>query len=168
MKGKKGLWPFKTQGKTPQPELVLDPDPAGGEALLSPLAGAVVPLESVSDPVFAGKVLGDGLAVEPAEGMLYSPADGTVETLMDSCHAVCITTKAGADVLIHVGRDTVSLNDQDGSFAVNQELATATRILTVPKDYFFVVGDNRQNSFDSRFWEEPFVGVKWVLARVKS
>lgn len=60
MKGKKGLWPFKTQGKTPQPELVLDPDPAGGEALLSPLAGAVVPLESVSDPVFAGKVLGDG------------------------------------------------------------------------------------------------------------
>lgn len=75
MKGKKGLWPFKTQGKTPQPELVLDPDPAGGEALLSPLAGAVVPLESVSDPVFAGKVLGDGLAVEPAEGMLYSPAD---------------------------------------------------------------------------------------------
>ena len=62
----------------------------------------------------------------------------------------------------------VSLNDQDGSFAVNQELATATRILTVPKDYFFVVGDNRQNSFDSRFWEEPFVGAKWVLARVKS
>jgi len=79
MKGKKGLWPFKTQGKTPQPELVLDPDPAGGEALLSPLAGAVVPLESVSDPVFAGKVLGDGLAVEPAEGMLYSPADGQPE-----------------------------------------------------------------------------------------
>lgn len=67
-----------------------------------------------------------------------------------------------------VGGDTVSLNDQDGSFAVNQELATATRILTVPKDYFFVVGDNRQNSFDSRFWEEPFVGAKWVLARVKS
>lgn len=67
-----------------------------------------------------------------------------------------------------VGGDTVSLNDQDGSFAVNQELATATRILIVPKDYFFVVGDNRQNSFDSRFWEEPFVGVKWVLARVRA
>ena len=70
--------------------------------------------------------------------------------------------------IVAVGGDTVSLNDQDGSFAVNQELATATRILTVPKDYFFVVGDNRQNSFDSRFWEEPFVGAKWVLARVKS
>ena len=70
--------------------------------------------------------------------------------------------------IVAVGGDTVSLNDQDGSFAVNQQLATATRILTVPKDYFFVVGDNRQNSFDSRFWEEPFVGAKWVLARVKS
>lgn len=45
--------------------------------------------------------------------------------------------------IVAVGGDTVSLNDQDGSFAVNQELATATRILIVPKDYFFVVGDNR-------------------------
>ena len=70
--------------------------------------------------------------------------------------------------IVAVGGDTVSINDQDGSFAVNQELATTTRILIVPKDYFFVVGDNRQNSFDSRFWEEPFVGAKWVLARVKS
>lgn len=53
--------------------------------------------------------------------------------------------------IVAVGGDTVSLNDQDGSFAVNQELATATRILIVPKDYFFVVGDNRQNSFGNRF-----------------
>ena len=70
--------------------------------------------------------------------------------------------------IVAVGGDTVSLNDQDGSFAVNQELATATRILTVPKGYFFVVGDNRQNSFDRRFWEEPFVSAKWVLARVRA
>ena len=70
--------------------------------------------------------------------------------------------------IVAVGGDTVSLNDQDGFFAVNQELATATRVLTVPEGCFFVVGDNRQNSFDSRFWEEPFVGAKWVLARVKS
>ena len=76
------------------------------------------------------------------------------------------------DIIVfrHGGKTLVKriVADQDGSFAVNQELATATRILIVPKDYFFVVGDNRQNSFDSRFWEEPFVGAKWVLARVKS
>ena len=70
--------------------------------------------------------------------------------------------------IVAVGGDTVSLNDQDGSFAVNQELATATRVLTVPEGGFFVVGDNRQNSFDSRFWEEPFVSAKWVLARVRA
>ena len=70
--------------------------------------------------------------------------------------------------IVAVGGDTVSLDDQDGSFAVNQELATATRVLTVPEGCFFVVGDNREESLDSRFWEEPFVGAKWVLARVKS
>ena len=70
--------------------------------------------------------------------------------------------------IVAVGGDTVSLDDQDGSFAVNQELATATRVLTVPEGCFFVVGDNRQNSFDSRFWEEPFVSAKWVLARVRA
>lgn len=78
--------------------------------LASPLSGTVVPLESLSDPVFAGKVLGDGIAVEPDEGRLCSPADGVVETLMDTGHAVCITTDEGAEVLLHVGRDTVSLN----------------------------------------------------------
>ena len=92
--------------------------------------------------------------------LFYTPKQGDI-----------IVFRHGGKILVKrivaVGGDTVSLNDQDGSFAVNQELATATRILTVPKDYFFVVGDNRQNSFDSRFWEEPFVGAKWVLARVK-
>ena len=83
-----------------------------------------------------------------------------------------IVFRHGGKILVKriaaVGGDKVSLDDQDGSFAVNQELATATRVLTVPEGCFFVVGDNREESLDSRFWEEPFVGAKWVLARVRA
>ena len=74
------------------------------------MAGTVIGIEQVSDKVFADKILGDGVAIIPAGGKVYSPADGTVESLLDSHHAVCILTTGGAELLIHVGRDTVSLN----------------------------------------------------------
>ena len=64
----------------------------------------------MSDQVFADKILGDGVAIVPADGKVYSPADGTVESLLESCHAVCILTAGGAELLVHVGKDTVSLN----------------------------------------------------------
>ena len=66
--------------------------------------------------------------------------------------------------IVAVGGDTVSLNDQDGFFAVNQELATATRVLTVPEGCFFVVGDTREESLDSRVWENPFLTADEVIA----
>lgn len=83
---------------------------SGVERLGSPLAGEVIPIESVADKTFADKILGDGVAIVPADGKVYSPADGTVESLLESCHAVCLLTAGGAELLIHVGRDTVSLN----------------------------------------------------------
>ncbi|WP_294547055.1 PTS glucose transporter subunit IIA [uncultured Pseudoflavonifractor sp.] len=92
----------------------------GVERLGSPLAGTVIGIEQVSDKVFADKILGDGVAIIPAGGKVYSPADGTVESLLDSHHAVCILTTGGAELLIHVGRDTVSLNGKHFSAYVKE------------------------------------------------
>lgn len=63
-----------------------------------------------------------------------------------------------------VGGDTVYLNDQGGSFAINQEMPVVTRVYTVPKGCLVVVEDNRGNSMDSRMWEEPFLLEDTVTA----
>ena len=68
--------------------------------------------------------------------------------------------------VVAVPGDTVYLDDLDGSFTVNREKPNATRILTVPENCFFVVGDNRENSMDSRVWEAPFVSEGTVIARL--
>lgn len=78
----------------------------------SPLNGAVVPLKEVSDPVFSGGVLGEGTAILPSDGKVYAPADGMVSAVMDSKHAVGITGDNQAEILIHVGLDTVNLNGE--------------------------------------------------------
>lgn len=80
--------------------------------LASPVTGTVVPLTEVEDAVFAGGVLGDGVAVIPDEGKVYAPADGTISALTETKHAIGITTDTGAEVLIHVGLDTVKLGGE--------------------------------------------------------
>lgn len=71
--------------------------------------GTPLPLEDVDDPVFAGKILGDGIAIEPSEGMLYAPADGEISTLVDTGHAIGLQTDRNTDILLHIGIDTVKL-----------------------------------------------------------
>lgn len=75
----------------------------------SPLTGKVIPLEQVPDDVFAGKVLGDGIAAEPTEGRLTAPFDGKVDNVFDTKHAIRLVSDDGMEVLLHVGIDTVSL-----------------------------------------------------------
>lgn len=82
---------------------------AGRITILSPVKGHVVPLAEVNDPTFAEMVLGNGCAVIPENGSVFSPADGVVDSIPETCHAVMITTDNGAELLIHIGIDTVEL-----------------------------------------------------------
>ena len=79
-------------------------------SLVSPLAGEAIPLDQVKDEVFATGVLGQGIAVIPNKGELYAPADGTIDTVFDSKHAISMVADNGAEILMHVGMDTVRLN----------------------------------------------------------
>lgn len=77
--------------------------------LCAPVSGTVKALSDVPDKTFAEKVLGDGAAIIPEEGKVYAPADGTVANIMDSKHGIMFVTDSGAEVLIHIGLDTVNL-----------------------------------------------------------
>ena len=87
--------------------------PASGEAgevtVCSPLSGTVVPLSQVKDPTFAQGILGEGAAVQPREGKLYAPFDGTVLSIADSRHAIHLLGPNQVELLIHIGLDTVEL-----------------------------------------------------------
>lgn len=71
--------------------------------------GTVVPLEEVKDEAFSQKILGDGVAIEPKEGRLYAPCDGTVEMVFDTKHAINLVSDQGCEILLHVGIDTIKL-----------------------------------------------------------
>ena len=79
------------------------------EILVSPVKGKVVPLTEVRDETFASEMLGTTVAVEPSGGKITAPCDGQVSNIFETGHAVCLTTKAGGELLIHVGIDTVKL-----------------------------------------------------------
>ena len=80
--------------------------------LLSVANGRVIPLSKVPDQVFSQKILGDGFAVIPTNGEIFSPASGKVTDITDTRHAYCITTDDGLEILVHIGIDTVELKGQ--------------------------------------------------------
>ena len=77
-----------------------------------PMDGKLIPLGEVADETFSSGVLGAGVALEPTDGTVYAPFDGTVETLLDSHHAIGLRSTDGVELLVHIGRDTVALNGQ--------------------------------------------------------
>ncbi len=89
-------------------------------SLASPLTGKVIPLEQVEDDAFSQGILGKGIAIEPAEGKLYAPCDGTIENIPDSHHAIGIRSKDGLEILLHVGLDTVKLGGKHFNLHVKE------------------------------------------------
>ncbi len=80
------------------------------EILTSPVKGRVIPVSQVKDDTFAEEILGMTVAIEPEEGTIKAPCDGEILNIYETGHAVCMVTKTGAEILIHVGIDTVKLN----------------------------------------------------------
>lgn len=77
--------------------------------ICAPLNGEAKKLEEVDDPTFSAGILGQGAAILPSEGKLYAPFDGTVASIFDTKHAICLENSSGAEVLIHIGLETVTL-----------------------------------------------------------
>lgn len=95
-------------------------EPVKTVQLLAPLSGTAVQLNSVTDPVFSEKMMGDGLAIEPDEGIVVSPVDGEIMQVFPTKHAVGIRAKNGAEILIHIGLETVSLKGEGFETYVKQ------------------------------------------------
>ena len=88
-----------------------EPPAAGAEGVTAPLSGRVIPMEEIPDQVFSQGILGEGVGIEPTGNVVVAPADATVcSVIEDSRHAVGLTLDNGAELLIHVGIDTVSMN----------------------------------------------------------
>ena len=82
------------------------------DELCAPVAGNAVPVSQVPDPTFAEELLGKGVAIEPTEGKILAPCDATVDMMFETGHAISLVADFGAEILIHVGLETVSLKGE--------------------------------------------------------
>lgn len=121
---------LETAPKTPAAAAAAAPAPAAAPAapaaaakdtvLAACLTGTVVPLADVKDEAFASGALGDGIAIEPIDGELVAPADGEISSTFETHHAVGMTTADGAELLMHIGIDTVKLGGKHFTYLVNE------------------------------------------------
>ena len=96
------------------------PETLQDETIISPIVGQAVALENVNDPVFSSGAMGQGIAVKPSQDVVYAPADAEVTIVFPTGHAYGLRTANGAEILIHVGIDTVSMNGEGFNQKVNQ------------------------------------------------
>ena len=116
------------------------------EEVYSVADGQVVALEQVKDPVFAQKMMGDGFAVEPANGNIVSPVSGTVSSIFPTKHALGLVTEAGLEVLVHIGLDTVSLEGKPFTVHVAEGQKVSAGDLLVTADLDAIRAAGRETS----------------------
>ena len=106
------MFGFLKKKESEVPQIEIPPLETDGEKeiICSPLNGMAVNCEGIRDLTFRGEMLGKTVAIRPTDGKVYAPADGKVDMLMETLHAVNMTSEKGAEILIHVGIDTVELN----------------------------------------------------------
>jgi sugar PTS system EIIA component len=106
------------------------------ETIVAPLTGKIVSIEEVPDPTFSQKMMGDGIAIEPTEGVVVSPVDGEIVQFFHTKHAIGIQSESGAEILIHVGLETVNMNGEgfEGYVNVGDKVKAGDKLLTFDLD----------------------------------
>ncbi|AHM72890.2 N-acetylglucosamine-specific PTS transporter subunit IIBC [Yersinia hibernica] len=97
---------------TAKPQAVINTAKTASLVLVSPITGDVVALDQVPDEAFASKAVGEGIAIRPTDKTVVSPASGTIVKIFNTDHAFCLETETGAEIVVHIGIDTVKLNGQ--------------------------------------------------------
>nr|WP_269814146.1 N-acetylglucosamine-specific PTS transporter subunit IIBC [Serratia marcescens] len=120
-----------------KPQAVPNAPKAAFETLVAPVTGEVVALDQVPDEAFASKAVGDGLAIRPTDSIVVAPADGTVVKIFNTNHAFCLETDKGAEIVVHMGIDTVALEGQGFKRLVEEgaEVKAGQPILELDLDY---------------------------------
>ena len=115
-----GFKDVEPQGAGARAPAVTDTLKGAGETIVMPLKGPLIALEDVDDKVFSSGVVGQGVAIVPEDGALYSPMDGYVANTFEGGHAIGLRSDAGAEILIHIGIDTVQLQGEHFTLHVEE------------------------------------------------
>lgn len=107
------------------------------ETIYAPMNGKIIEIEQVPDPTFSEKMMGDGVAIEPSEGKVVAPVDGEIIQFFHTKHAIGIRSKAGLELLIHIGLETVGLEGEgfEGHVKQGDKVKTGDLLLTFDLDF---------------------------------
>lgn len=117
-------------------------DEGGDGAVVAPVSGRLVPLADVPDPMFVEGVLGDGFGIWPDDDCVHAPVSGRVTAVIESRHAVGLTTADGTELIVHVGIDTVEMHGVGFSYLVRSgdEVRAGQRLLSFDRDAIRAAG----------------------------